>query len=176
VNDRALYVRHDGQVPQDMIEVAARTVEQVTFFPVGGGFERMMAAERFDRLHRPVASDELSHPPVRESTFDIEEMFGNLPGYGEGHRWNGWACPLFPLESCQRIIERVDGARFDPELDAFVIPRENAEPGEEPVDTYRSRIILISGRAVKVWPIGSGSWTWDKSTEEVVEPKAAGMQ
>jgi len=161
---RPLFVPHDGQVPQDVVEVASWTDDVVRFFPAGGGFERRMPPEEFDRVYRRVPATEYAGLPWRAATFDIDGMFGNLPGFTTGRRWNGWACPVFLRDSCEALLKRLPGARFDPAREAFLIPREDAGPGEEAEEVYLPQTIVVHGEPIRVWAIGSGSWTWEMTS------------
>ena len=161
---RPFFVCHGGRVPEDVVEIASWTDDVVRFFPAGGGFERRMPPDEFDRLHRRVSAAEYAAVPWRAATFDIDGMFGDLPGFTTGRRWNGWACPVFPRESCAALISRLPGARFDPVREAFLIPREDAGPADEAEEVYLPQTIDIGGRPVRVWGIGSGSWTWEETS------------
>jgi hypothetical protein len=164
MRQRPLYVRHDGQVPQDVVEIACWTDDVVRFFPAGGGFECSMSPDEFDRLHRRVADAEYSSVPWRAATFDIDRMFGDLPGFTTGRRWNGWACPVFPRASCEALIARLPCARFDPASEALLVPREDAGPGDEAEEVYLPQTILFDGQPLRVWAIGTDSWTWEETS------------
>lgn len=81
--------------------------------------------------------------------------------YNPSERWNGWACPFFPLDECKRILEYVGqwqdefevGYRLDG--DTIKVCRETAQ-GEE--------WLPIEGRivdGVEVFPLGAWGWIWD---------------
>jgi hypothetical protein len=155
------YVPHRGKVPQDVVEIVSRTAVEVRFFPAGGGLQSRLPASRFDELYRAVGRAEYSWPEAYTATYDIEGMFGAVRGYSFGHRWNGWARPYFPAESCDRIISQISGARYDPAQDAYLIPSGDGNDPEE-VDVYPSRSIRVGQKEIRVWGIGSGSWTWEE--------------
>lgn len=154
------FVRHGGQVPGDVVEIFAWTDECVRYFALGGGSVRSMTPEEFSRLHRRVSQEEVGTVTWRAGVFDIDGLFGDLPGYTTGRRWNGWACPCFPLASCEVILSRCSGAHLDPETQAAIIPREDAGPGDPPEEIYPATTILVAGQPVEVWAIGCGCWTW----------------
>lgn len=159
------FVKRDGRVPQDMIEVLGRERDEVRFFPAGGGREFRMSAFEFDVTHRQVRADELESPCAYAAVFSIDDLFEGLVGYSFGRRWNGWACPYFPKESCDRIIAAIGkGARFDTEADAYVVPYDDGSDKSTEFDSYPAQIIEVDGHDVKVWPIGSGCWTWNEET------------
>jgi hypothetical protein len=151
-------------MPQDVVEIASWTDDMVRFFPAGGGPEQHMMPDQFDRLYRRLSAAERGAVVYREATFDIDGMFVDLPGFTAGRRWNGWACPFFPHESCVAIITRIPGSSFDPEREAFFIPREDAGPGDEPVEVYLPETIMVDGQPIRVWAIGAGSWTWEEAS------------
>jgi hypothetical protein len=122
-----------------------------------------MPPDAFDHLYRRVPAAEFRGVPYRAATFDIDGMFGELVGFTTGQRWNGWACPLFPRESCAALIERLPGAHFELARDAFLIPRVDAGPDDEDVEVYLPQMIVVDDQLVRVWAVGSGSWTWDET-------------
>jgi hypothetical protein len=50
---------------------------------------------------------------------------------------------LSSLASCEALIVRLPGARFDPAREVFLVPREDAGPGDEARDVYLSQTILF---------------------------------
>lgn len=163
MNATRYYVPVGGNVPRDLLEVAGRAGDDVCFFPAGGGFQRRMPARLFEEAHREVAAEELAAVEPYAATFDIDGMFGDIPGYTLGGRWNGWARPLFPREACEQLLERFPGAYHDPETDAYVFPREDAGPEDAEAETYLPETLIVRGAPLKVWPVGSGSWTWSET-------------
>ena len=81
-------------------------------------------------------------------------------------RWNGWACPWFPLGECVRILETV--AQWEDESpsgyrmngDVLEFNRETAT-GDEwlPLAGH-----VING--VECFPVGSWGWVWDEMEGE----------
>src|SRR5262245_47968598 len=88
MSEKKLYVRQGGRVPQDVVELVSRTASEVEFFPTGGGFRYRMPSAEFDSGHREVSQAEYGDPEAYAATYDIDGMFGGLPGYSLGHRWN----------------------------------------------------------------------------------------
>lgn len=164
--EKQYFVKTNGCVPQQAVEVIGRDEREVRFFPVGGGFQYRMAASTFDASHRPVRPEEYTHLPAYAAVYDIDGMFGGLPGYSFGHRWNGWARPYFPKESCDRIVAHAGkGARYDQETDTYLIPRDEGSDAPADFETYPAQDMTVAGTRIKVWAIGSGSWTWDEECE-----------
>jgi hypothetical protein len=100
--------------------------------------------------------------PAYAGTFDVDGMFGGLPGYSFGQRWNGWACPYLPRESCDRIVAALgNGARHDEETDAYLIPDDDAAGVHPGFQVFPPQHITVTGKRIQVLAIGSGSWTWE---------------
>jgi len=164
---RRYFVRRDGRVPQDVVELVERNDREATFFPAGGGFQYRMPVATFSATHREVSPAELETAPAYAGTFDIDGMFGGLPGYSFGLRWNGWACPYFPRESCDRIVAALgNGARHDEDTNAYLIPDDDASGVDTGFQVCPVQHITVAGKRIKVWAIGSGSWTWEESAAE----------
>ncbi len=108
-------------------------------------------------------------PMIREGYFDIfDSGMGlyslsrqGLFGYTTGRTWNGWACPLFPRESVERIQDAAywaERTRHNPEEDSYSFYLEDREDWE----TFQPQTIVVPGEAeVKVWGIGHCLWTWE---------------
>jgi hypothetical protein len=170
MRQRPFFVRRGGRVPEDAVQIASWTDDTVRFFPAGGGMEQCMSPDEFEQLHQRLSAAEYPGSVYRVATFDIDGLFGDLPGFTTGRRWNGWACPLFPRESCVALIDSYPGASFDPAREAFLIPREDAGPGDEAVETYLPQTITVDGRPIQVWAIGAGSWTWEETSSQPGTP------
>jgi hypothetical protein len=128
----------------------------VTFYPQGGGFQRVLPTIVFDSLYKP----ELAEPGFKAARFSGDWMEGEtFPGYTDGNRWNGWAMPLFDFETAQRIVEGTNdpGLRYDSELDAFVYL--NPDFPDEP-EIFGASFIKVDGQPVKTYGVGAGSWCW----------------
>jgi hypothetical protein len=162
---RRYFVRRHGRVPQDVVEVVERNDREVAFFPAGGGFQYRMPTAHFGATHREVSPAEFEAGPAYAGTFDIDGMFGGLPGYSFGQRWNGWAYPYFPREACNRIVAALgNGARHDEETDAYLIPDGDASGVHPGFQTCPAQHITVAGKRIQVWAIGSGSWTWEEES------------
>jgi hypothetical protein len=165
VMNRRYFVRRDGRVPQDVVELIEHNDQEVAFFPAGGGFQYRMPTARFDATHHEVSPAEFGASPAYAGTFDIDGMFGGLPGYSFGQRWNGWACPYFPRESCDRMVAVFgDGARHDEETDAYLIPDDDGSGSHTGFQTCPAQHITVGGKHIKVWAVGNGSWTWEEKS------------
>jgi hypothetical protein len=166
MSEKKLFVKKGGRVPQDVVQVISRTAEEVAFFPVGGGFQYHMLAGQFDATHREVTSGEYDAPLAYAATYGIDDVIEDLPGYSFGRRWNGWACPYFPKESCDRIAQAIGkGAHFDADAEAHVIPYDTDSDQPKEFDRYPAQTIRVEGQELKVWAIGNGCWTWEEQRE-----------
>lgn len=162
---RRYYVLKGGRVPHDVVTVTHRDHAVVLFYRTGGGFQHHMPPARFDATHRAVSEAEYTDAGIYAATFSLDDWIVGLAGYSRGHRWNGWACPLFPRESCEKIVAHLaNGARYDEATDCYILPDENEE-GE--VNTYEPTVITVAGQKVKVWAIGSHSWIWDEEVADL---------
>lgn len=163
VDGSKYYVKQSGQVPQDVVEVSESTAEEVRFFPAGGGPQYRMTVDKFAAMHRPVGIAEYVDSQMYALAFDIDGMFGGLPGYSNGQRWNGWACPYFPKSSCNPIVAVVGkGARYDEAADSYVVPYDDGSDTPKEFDHYPSQTISDNGKTVTVWTIGNGCRTWQE--------------
>jgi hypothetical protein len=95
---------------------------------------------------------------MKQANFSIDTFPGQLfEGFSNDEDWNGWACPYFPLEEAQKIVEahKVSGqnAWFDEENDEFVF-KVNNETESYPALNYDGQ---------KLYPIGYGAWIWEES-------------
>ena len=81
-------------------------------------------------------------------------------GYTRGETWNGFACPYFPFESAQHLMNVLSAvgqvAFYDEENDQFVCAEEDYQ--DDP-DRYEAVMVKELG---KLYPVGSFAWTWEK--------------
>lgn len=134
---------------------------KVVFFPQGGGPQRVMPQQEFERYFK------VAPPPVYKPitvSADFLEDGRQLAAYGNGRRWNGWAMPMFDRAVGLELCRACPNIRYDLARDAFVA---DMGEGEEP-EVYTATTVTVSGQELKVYPIGAGSWIWD----EVEQPSA----
>jgi hypothetical protein len=133
-------------------------------FPLGGGLVYTfgpISVEKFDFVKVPQKL--LNSPNWKSVEFFAEWLDKKYRGWSNGLKWNGWAMPYFEFDEAMRYASDTNNTRFDPLKDAFVTKRE--DDGEEEID--EATVILVKGRgALKVYPIGAGSWTWSLAREE----------
>lgn len=138
-----------------VVEVLARENGVVRYYPAGGGFTHTAPEDEFDHHFTPLTAEEL-RPVFRPGRYGIDDLFEpTLPGFDCGSMWNGWALPHFEFAAAERVALSF-GGRYDPTRDSFVTPNE----GEDEV--WPAVPITVNGLLVKTWPVGAGSWTWDK--------------
>ncbi len=56
-------------------------------------------------------------PRWRKAIFYICDNDREFVGYHCGHRWNGWACPMFPIESVREIADWMDEMHADARIE-----------------------------------------------------------
>lgn len=95
--------------------------------------------------------------------FTFNDGDTSYDGFHDPHkRWNGWACPWFPLGECVRIVEDLSDECDESEIGYRIIDgvisfeRETAEGSEW---------LPLAGRVVdgvEVFPVGAWGWVWDE--------------
>jgi hypothetical protein len=77
-------------------------------------------------------------------------------------RWNGWACPFFPMSECVRIVNYLKQYQTDTEigyrLNGDLVEVEFEIEGGSEWRTLEGRTV----DGVKVFPLGSWGWVWDE--------------
>jgi hypothetical protein len=141
-------------------------------YPLGGGFQYAfdpIAVEKYDFVKVPAKF--LNNPNWKSVDFYAEWFDKKYRGWTTGQRWNGWAMPYFEFDEAMKYAnDSLQGGgpgtgatTYDPARDAFVTQRDDIEDTE--VD--EATVILVKGRgAIKVYPIGAGSWTWSEASED----------
>lgn len=120
----------------------------------GGGLVRRVTQEQLQTEYDRVRPD-FSY---KEGTVtaDFLDSAVIVPCFTDGKRWNGWGMPSFTLDIGKSLIPHLPELRYDEEKDAFIwSPHDGEEEMYEPV------AILVNREPIKVYPIGTGSWTWD---------------
>jgi hypothetical protein len=103
---------------------------------------------------------------LRPATFTMDDQ-AYYEGFTDGTEWNGWACPLFPLDEGKRIA--ADMMRiyandprysftYDPQNDRFVQVDPNGNGGDDDPIYYTP----IATERGTLYPIGAGGWIWDE--------------
>lgn len=142
----------------------------VRAYLLGGGFEYEIdpvKVEKYDFVKVPAKL--LNNASWKSEEFFAEWFEKKYRGWSSGQRWNGWAMPYFEFDEAMKYSQDSEklGAGFDavtlydPARDAFVTRKEDGDEVDE------ATVILVKGRgALKVYPIGTGSWTWSIAPEE----------
>lgn len=99
----------------------------------------------------------MNQQTLRRATFRADWMDETLPGFTHGHKWNGWAMPLFEFETANKILDSMKPLAYDQKADAFIFT--DPDWPDEP-DIYAASFIEVEGRTVKVYGIGAGFWCW----------------
>lgn len=151
VRERRLFSDHAG----NLVEVLEHTEPlNVRFSAQGGGLVRTAPLTDFERMFRPAALPAFTRKAVSAEWLPDDLR---LPAYTDGQRWNGWAMPYFELAVAQQLLEHLPNLRYDSERDAFV-----SEPydDEGDVEIFAAEVLWVSGRPVRAYAIGAGSWCW----------------
>lgn len=122
----------------------------------GGGLARTMTEEHFASEFEQV--DPVFDYRLGTVTADFLASDVIVPCYSNGKRWNGFGMPVFTLEVGKALLAAIPDLTYDEVRDAFVW-RPCDGGGEEEI--YAPTAILVATDAIKVYPIGTGSWTWD---------------
>jgi hypothetical protein len=98
----------------------------------------------------------------QKSKFQIEGMEGKFSGiFNPQIRWNGWLCPLFPLDVAKKIIKSQD---FDDcikyEMSFYKIcdyPKGITEHHLDGVEFLK----VTTFEGIDYYPIGYMNWVWE---------------
>ncbi len=164
---------------KDWLPWALRVVSQegdgsLQAAPLGGGpvyIINPMKVEEYDFVKVPAKL--LNNPKWKSVEVYAEWFEKKYRAWVTGQKWNGWAMPFFEFDEAMKYAtdsqKEGTGAgmtQYDPARDAFVTLRD--DPEETEVD--EATVILVKGRgALKVYPIGAGSWTWSEAREDEEE-------
>jgi hypothetical protein len=135
---------------------------RLVMHPIGGGLETHLTALSAG-VFRLVSEDERVGTLFRSTRFVLSDSEAVFEGWTDGRLWNGWAMPRFEKGEAERLVRWLGEGqgRYDGAQDAFVT---RAHCGEDEI--WRAETVIISdGSAVKVYPIGAGSWVWDEAGE-----------
>ena len=99
-----------------------------------------------------------------KQVFVIDAWDGEFEGFTVKHYWNGWACPYFPKDVADRLLELInnDGfndAWYNETADAYYVKPEGGYDDE--VEEFTGQVIECDGEKHKVYAIGAWSWTWE---------------
>ena len=100
---------------------------------------------------------------MRKALFSIDTYGGPpIPGWTQGEDWNGWAMPLFEAREAWEIVFRqntvvVNSAWYYSERDEFCFRLNEGEPAR-----YCGVDVEVVGCVLRLYAIGSGSWTWEE--------------
>ena len=102
--------------------------------------------------------------------FDIDGQMGNggvLGFHDPATRWNGWACPWFPIESVEIIaawINTQGTERLTVDSDGVWV-LDTEELDEVTPDPRGWRVDRIVHDGVELFGVGCGGWVWKESRE-----------
>jgi hypothetical protein len=84
------------------------------------------------------------------------------------NRWNGWACPIFPLESVEVIAKFLVDNNADFEQGGIVVMLDGVPHWKEIDDTDGETLFypilpqVVDG--IEYFEVGAGGWVWDDVT------------
>lgn len=152
-----VYVLRTGQYPRDAVRVERVEDGKVHFSPLGGGFMYSQSEADFARSFR-VHDPKAERLQYRQAQIGGDHVYGApYLAYVDGRLWNGWAMPMFPRESAERMMRELDGIRYDGDQDAFIVDFG----GDFEPEVYTPEQIVVDGEPIIVFSIGSGSWCWE---------------
>jgi hypothetical protein len=141
-----------------LVQVVSEDVDTVQFCSQGGGFVHRAPRADFERDFRPAT------PPAFQAAHFSAEWLDEgtqLEGFSNGMRWNGWAMPYFSREAGLRLCTMLPSLRFDADRNAFVSFCDDYPEGEQE-EVFEACAVVVSGSPLELYPIGTGSWTWDE--------------
>ena len=117
---------------------------------------------------------DLEGSPFTQDVFDIDGQFGGAVGiYVPEARWNGWAMPLFPIESVVQIAEVVnrdfmvypeEGTWITIFEDGRVFWRDQYDQNDDVTgEFYGEEIVPTVIHGEPFYDIGSGAWCWSEA-------------
>lgn len=91
-------------------------------------------------------------------------------GFSNGETWNGFDCPYFEFEECEKIMSAFNKENeecdvdakiiYDSTNDCFIEQDENYD--EDEYVTYEALFIETSEGPKKVYPLGTCYWMWEE--------------
>lgn len=134
------------------------------FAPLGGGFVRRAPWEQFSTDFRPVTDEDLASRSHELAVFSLD-WGPSIVGFTQGHRWNGWGCPILEKESLTRWIE----ATLTPEPDAAgalyweggKLYHYDEHSGNKPRWEVEPSTLTWEGRELTVYDVSLG-WCWNE--------------
>lgn len=91
-------------------------------------------------------------------------------GFSNGETWNGFDCPYFEFEECEKIMNAFNKENeecdvdvkiiYDSTNDCFIEQDENYD--EDEYVTYEALFIETSEGSKKVYPLGTCYWMWEE--------------
>jgi len=143
--------------PDGALRVESWDGEILTAYPDGGGFQYRFPRDKVKEFDFQVINLGKTEPVWSKALFQIDDGPA-FEGYHWGKTWNGWACPLFPIESVRKIVEshHYGGEDLKLEGDCLTFTEEEYDPVKDSgTERKRNGIPLL-----KLYSVGNG-WCWD---------------
>lgn len=158
-----IILRGDASYPSGALVVSGFGENgELLAYPKGGGREYRIPASDIARFS--LVTEVERTPIYRRGIFAIEGVEEKFAGWWDGECWNGWAEPKFELAEAGAVVAAVcpGSGRHDADTDTFITAKSEGEEELWPADT----IALPDGGALKVYPVGAGSWIWENVEDE----------
>jgi hypothetical protein len=92
-------------------------------------------------------------------TFQLDDL-GEWQGiHNPSIRWNGWACPLFTLDTCREIAFHINELCSEEEIIVTESQVFDTYTDGDDKETHELHPIEING--INYYPLGSHGWVWD---------------
>lgn len=143
----------------------------VLMHPQGGGMQIRVPEGEFDTHFEPAP------PPVwKKAYFTIDGMKLVVPGFTNGHLWNGWQVPSFERHVVDLLIAETRDPQYcthhwkhgEPTTLIMVDEQSKAEGAskrDSEVEWLPMEITTDEGNTLTVYPFGD-SWCWSLDQEE----------
>lgn len=133
--------------------------ELLTLMKGGGG--QVIVPEKFLCLFRRVTDKEMRAPLYEWGKFRVAGTEPLFEGWAKRDElWNGWAMPRFAQGVCRDILKWLgeDRGWFDPERNAYCTLNLDGDQ-----EIWLSECIGVAdGSCLIAYPIGAGSWKWER--------------
>ena len=148
--------------PEGALRVDSWGGTTLVAYPEGGGPKYTFDLDALKKYDFYVVDIEMTTPRWRKAMFYLCDG-PSFVGYHCGHRWNGWACPMFPIESVRAIAEWMNAQGFGSSIDinettgtvTIIEEDEECNEAEEPETRARNGIPTMA-----LYGVGAYGWTW----------------
>lgn len=156
------WVPNTGRHPDNSVQIHQVTV---SYHPLGGGPVRSLPVETFLQEFSIAPPPEQSIP-LRMAFFCFDQG-PTIYAWTNGHRWNGWGCPLIERSVLERFIQHEDlTGVFALKGDKLHYIEDLEEPEPESPIT-----IEHEGRQYQVYSTANFGLCWNQLYPDEVDPE-----